>query len=136
MKKLALIILVVFYYSTSLNAQNIVDDNTEKIQNYFLYQENNLNSQNISSKEINIYQQGENNNLEISTSGKKIQLVKQVGDDNNYQYNTYYNSSKANLVINQFGDENDIQIYGHNSIVEKLKITQTTNNQNILIFNF
>ena len=118
-------------------SQNIIDNNTEEIQKYFF--NNQIKNEIINSNiniESNIYQRGENNSIEIESSGKKIQLVRQVGDDNNYQYYTYYDSSTANLIINQFGDENDIQIFGQNSIVEKLKITQTTNNQSILIINF
>jgi len=135
MKKLAFISFVLFLTSISVYSQNIITNNKEAIQNYF-YQNQNTNVENNLNNDTNIYQIGKNNNIDIDTSENNIQLVRQVGDANNYQYNTYYNSSKANLVINQFGNENDIQIYGHNSIVEKLKITQTTNNQNILIYNY
>lgn len=135
MKKLAFISFVLFLTSISVFSQNIITNNTETIQNYF-YQTQSTKVENNLDSDTNIYQIGENNNIDIDTSEDNIQLVRQVGDANNYQYYTYYNSSKANLVINQFGDENDIQIYGHNSIVEKLKITQTTNNQNILIYNY
>lgn len=135
MKKLAFISFVLFLTSISVFSQNIITNNTETIQNYF-YQNQSTKVENNLDSDTNIYQIGENNNIDIDTSEDNIQLVRQVGDANNYQYYTYYNSSKANLVINQFGDENDIQIYGHNSIVEKLKITQTTNNQNILIYNY
>lgn len=135
MKKLAFISFVLFLTSISVFSQNIITNNTEAIQNYF-YQNQSTKVENNLDSDTNIYQIGENNNIDIDTSEDNIQLVRQVGDANNYQYYTYYNSSKANLVINQFGDENDIQIYGHNSIVEKLKITQTTNNQNVLIYNY
>lgn len=135
MKKLAFISFVLFLTSISVFSQNIITNNTEAIQNYF-YQTQSTKVENNLDSDTNIYQIGENNNINIDTSEDNIQLVRQVGDANNYQYYTYYNSSKANLVINQFGDENDIQIYGHNSIVEKLKITQTTNNQNVLIYNY
>lgn len=135
MKKLAFISFVLFLTSISVFSQNIITNNTEAIQNYF-YQTQSTKVENNLDSDTNIYQIGENNNIDIDTSEDNIQLVRQVGDANNYQYYTYYNSSKANLVINQFGDENDIQIYGHNSIVEKLKITQTTNNQNVLIYNY
>ncbi|HFS67457.1 MAG TPA: hypothetical protein ENK67_04520 [Flavobacteriia bacterium] len=135
MKKTILYFL--FLFILTANAQNIIDNNTEDIQNYFYQGQVEINKTEVNTtSEVTILQQGENNDIEILSSGKKIQLVKQVGDDNNYQYFTFYDSNKANLNINQFGDDNDIQIYGHNSIVEKLKITQSTNNQSILIFNF
>ena len=137
MKKIILTIIIIITFSFIAMSQNIIDNNTEEIQKYFF--NNQIKNEIINSNiniESNIYQRGENNSIEIESSGKKIQLVRQVGDDNNYQYYTYYDSSTANLIINQFGDENDIQIFGQNSIVEKLKITQTTNNQSILIINF
>jgi hypothetical protein len=138
MKNLAKLSLIIFFFTCTVNAQNIVDNNTEDIQNYF-YQDQDTNknlTKNNQNSDVVIYQQGNQNEVEILSSGDKIQLVRQVGDDNNYQYYSFYDSSKANLNINQFGDDNDIQIYGHNSIVEKLKITQTTSNQSILIFNY
>ncbi len=134
MKKLAFISLVLFIISGSVHSQNIIVNDTETIQNY-LYQNQDSKIEKSIDTDTNIYQIGEDNNIDIATSEENIQLVRQVGDANNYQYYTYYNSSKANLVINQFGDENDIQIYGHNSIVEQLKITQT-NDQRILIYNY
>lgn len=138
MKKIAQITFILsLFFTLIVNSQNIVDNNNENIQNYFYQNQTNTDlSENNTNQDIIIYQQGENNDIEILSSGEKIQLVRQVGDNNNYQYYTFYNSNKANLNINQFGDENDIQIYGHNSIVEKLKITQTTNNQSILILNY
>lgn len=134
MKKLAFISLVSFIISGSVYSQNIIVNDTETIQKY-LYQNQDSKIEKSTDTDTNIYQIGEDNNIDIATSEENIQLVRQVGDANNYQYYTYYNSSKANLVINQFGDENDIQIYGHNSIVEQLKITQT-NDQRILIYNY
>ena len=134
MKKIAFISLVSFIISGSVYSQNIIVDDTETIQKY-LYQNQDSKIEKSTDTDTNIYQIGEDNNIDIATSEENIQLVRQVGDANNYQYYTYYNSSKANLVINQFGDENDIQIYGHNSIVEQLKITQT-NDQRILIYNY
>ncbi len=141
MKTYLAIIILVISFNWNIQAQNIIDDNTTSIENYFFNEQNdnlqnnaqsNFNSESI----VTIYQSGDYNNVEILSSGNKVQLVKQVGDNNNYQYYNFYDSSKANLEINQFGDENDIQIYGHNSIIENLKISQTTNNQNILIINF
>jgi len=138
MKKIAQITFILsLFFTLIVNSQNIVDNNNENIQNYFYQNQTNTDvTENNTNQDIIIYQQGENNDIEVLSSGEKIQLVRQVGDNNNYQYYTFYNSNKANLNINQFGDENDIQIYGHNSIVEKLKITQTTNNQSILILNY
>ena len=136
MKKLFIILIITLSYNIKPLAQTIINNDTEVIENYF-YQNNNENTitDNALNNEINISQSGENNTIDISSTGKKIQLVRQVGDDNNYQYYSFYDSSSANLNINQFGDENDIQIYGHNSIIENLKIIQTTNNQTILILN-
>ena len=143
MKKSHYILIVTILLSFTINAQNIVDNNTDLIKNYFQQKEDETNKtlnfdelifENISA--ITIFQKGNQNNAIITTSGNKKQALNQIGNNNNYEFYAFYNANESVIKINQNGNNNDVQIHGQNSIVNKLQITQNANNQAIIIKNY
>ncbi len=144
MKKTNFILPLLFLIGFITSAQNIVDDNTTLIKNYFQQQENNFTPnksttseiENTINSNISVNQIGNYNHANIITSGEKKQALTQVGNQNNYEYNTYFNDVKSTTKITQTGDNNDIQIYGQNNLTKNMEINQKANNQTIIIKNY
>jgi hypothetical protein len=143
MKKAHFIFILSIISCLTALSQNIVDSNSDLIENYFRQQENIVSSSiNESNSFLNkgsdivILQLGNDNSAFILASGNNNQELKQKGDTNNYEYYSFYNSNETNIKTTQNGSNNDIQIYGQNELSKNLQISQNTNNQTIIIKNY
>ncbi len=141
MKKIYYLFVFVTLLSFNTKAQNIVDNNTNIIENYFLQQANNTINQNVIQKSIDnsdvvVLQIGNDNQSEISINEESTHYIQQNGNQNNYEYFTYYSSLESNVRTTQNGNNNDILIYGENSISKNMRISQNTSNQTIIITNY
>lgn len=141
MKRSYIILIIVLFLGLNLNAQNIVDNNTSLIENYFFNQEiNNLQTReklvSIKNTDVVVLQIGNENNTHISINDESKQYLHQEGNNNNFEYFTYYSNINSFVQTSQNGTNNDIQIYGDNNISKNIKIRQNTNNQTIIINNY
>ena len=64
------------------------------------------------------------------------QDVTQFGNNNDYKYYTFYNKNNTNIVVNQEGNQNSLQIFGENSLMKDATIFQKSNFKSIVIKNF
>ena len=141
MKKASFILVMILMAGFNLSAQNLIDTNTGLIKNYFLNQEiNNFQTRenlvSLKNTDVYVFQLGNENNAIISINEESKQYLKQEGNNNNFEYFTYYSNVDSFVQTTQNGSNNDIQIYGENSISKNLKIRQNTNNQTIIINNY
>ena len=139
--------LINLIFFESLAQQN--NENTFIINQYFqsiktenakIVEGNLLNQQNINTKsnynsEIVILQTGNYNNINVKANSKKVE-INQIGNSNNYEFITYYNTNKINFEAQQIGNNNQLQVFGQNSIINNMKIVQFSNNKTITITNF
>jgi len=132
----------VLAFHFQLNAQQ-KDGNTIAIEKYFqnsslIIQPNNQNKvQPAKALSNSVTQIGNYNYSAIKTNNKSSHTVIQNGNRNNIEFLSYYSGNNfINLVSEQIGNNNSIQIIGSNKISEKLKITQKANNSAILIRNY
>lgn len=139
------VLLIVNALESNCMAQQIFDENSLLIQQYF----QNFNNGSLVSQDtkelarssfnksvILLTQRGDNNSIGIKKNGKESQVVSQVGSDNYYNFINYYNSNPSNLTILQQGRSNSLQIYGQNSIIENISIIQKSNFKSLVIKNY
>ncbi len=96
----------------------------------------NVNNSKVSQKFLSISQIGSNNSIGVKKGANDIQLIRQNGKDNYYSFIDYYNTAPTNMNILQQGNANSLQIYGTNSLMEQLKITQRSSYKTIIIKNY
>lgn len=90
-----------------------------------------------SSKNIIIVKQiGNNNNVGIVKNEIDSQNIEQIGNNNYYNYINYYNNTPLNLNVLQQGDSNSLQVYGRNSIIDKMSIVQKSNFKTVIVKNY
>lgn len=159
------ILMLSFLLSVQLNAQtfsNTESDNTENIRSHivnnqigvsvlfptqqnqntvFVKQIGNSNTSNaiVSSNEsfLTINQLGFNNNSYIDLSSSGLGLgVFQLGSGNNFTFQNSFREQSIQNEISQTGDNQNLEIYGTNSLLENLKIKMQGNSQSIIIRNF
>ncbi|SNR84337.1 hypothetical protein [Lutibacter flavus] len=140
--------LLVSVISYTSNAQQ-TDENTYIINQYFqkintdngkiakgdLFNQQNINSKSNYNSEVAILQTGNYNSVNVKANPKKLD-ISQIGNSNNYEFITYYNSNKLNFEAQQIGNNNQLQVFGQNSIINNMKIVQFSNNKTITITNF
>jgi len=138
-------ILSIFLFMISCNSfsQNLLDQNSSVIDNYFKTQLNTHKVQNNTTgiemnykSDIRINQKGNYNNTYILASKNKKQSVEQKGDQNNYEFYSFYNSNPSQVNTIQNGNNNDIQIFGQNELTKNISIIQNTNNKTLIIKNY
>ena len=76
------------------------------------------------------------NVADISQSKLTQQKVNQLGNENYYSFIDFYNSTPVNFSVLQQGNANSLQIYGSNSFMNGMKISQKSNFKNIVIKNY
>ncbi len=81
-----------------------------------------------------VQQEGIENYTNLQTKSNAIN-VKQQGRENFNEFITYYGREDLSIEILQQGVGNSIQIYGENSLINNMKITQKANHQDIIITN-
>jgi len=134
-------ILIVFMSINSFS-QSLLDQNSNLIDNYFQLQTSTTDTAQITQaqqnagSDVHIIQTGNYNSSYIISNAKNTQVVNQVGDHNNYEYYTYYNSNPSEVNTLQYGDNNDVQIFGQNELAKNMNIIQKTNNQTLIIKNY
>lgn len=88
------------------------------------------------SNYLSVSQVGINNIVEVKNGTEDQQLINQRGKDNYYSFIDYYNNSPTKMNVFQQGNANALHIYGTNSLMENIKITQKSNYKTILIRNY
>ncbi len=83
-----------------------------------------------------INQIGTNNIVDIKKGVGDSQQVNQYGKSNYYSFIDYYNTAPTNMDILQQGNANSLQVYGTNSFMENIKITQKSSYKTIIIKNY
>ncbi len=143
MKKLIHIVLFFsLFFCFEMYSQNLIDENSNLIDSYFQLQTTTTNTpqttqiQPKSGSDVHLIQTGNYNSAYIISNTKNKQVVKQIGDHNNYEYYTYYNSNPTEVNSLQYGDNNDIQIFGQNELAKNISIIQKTNNKTLIIKNY
>ena len=132
-----------FFYG---NAQEITDENTYIINQYFqLNKESSLFENNAKTTSnrlqsqnnfVSLNQVGNNNKIDIKQKGGDSQTVNQLGNNNYYNFINYYNNTPSNFNIVQQGNANNLQIYGENSIINNISIVQKSNFKTLIIKNY
>ena len=145
MRNLTYIVLFfIIFICFDTYSQNLTDENSELITTYFQIKTNSPANNSTTSKvyqktlgsDVIIEQIGNYNDSYIISNSKNKQVVKQIGDNNNYEYYTYYNSNPTEVNTLQYGDNNDIQIFGQNELAKNISIIQKTNNKTLIIKNY
>lgn len=147
--KIAAFIVLFLFVFVNVEAQEITDENTYLINQYFqniisdnakvtdgdFLNQKNINSNSIYNSEVYVTQTGNYNSVNVKANPKKLELS-QIGNSNNYEFITYYNANKLNFEAQQIGNNNQLQVFGQNSIINNMKIVQFSNNKTITITNF
>lgn len=143
MKKYIHIILVItIFFCFETYSQSLNDENSNLIDNYFQLKSITTDTPQITQtqqntgSDVHIIQTGNYNSSYIISNVTNTQVVNQVGDHNNYEYYTYYNSNPSEVNTLQYGDNNDVQIFGQNELAKNINIIQKTNNQTLIIKNY
>lgn len=95
-----------------------------------------LNSEANHLNTVVLNQVGLYNVADISQSKQTKQTVNQLGSKNYYSFTDFYNSSAVNFSVLQQGNSNSLQIYGTNSLMDGMQISQKSNFKNIVIKNY
>ena len=145
---LLLVILSVLFNLTFFvgNAQENTDENTYIINQYFqLNNQSSLfenkvasatNTRQAQSNSVTLNQLGNNNQIDIKQKGGDSQTINQLGNKNYYNFINYYNNTPSNFNITQQGNSNNLQIYGENSIINNISISQKSNFKTLIIKNY
>ena len=144
-KYIILLFLGLFVFGFSGNAQNLSDDNTKLINQYFQYKINTeveannrvpkLNNNNYRSI-VSLKQIGNYNVADIKVGENDSQHISQIGNNNYYGFINYYNNAVSNFNILQQGEANSLQIYGQNDLISNISILQTGNFKSLIIKNY
>lgn len=142
-KYLSIVFVVVICYFQGIS-QNLLDNNSTLIEQYF----NSALSTPVeisnvvpelpiqTASDVQVTQVGNYNYSYIISGKNNKQNINQIGDSNNYEYYSYYNSNPSQVNTLQLGTNNDIQIFGQNELTKNLNIIQNTNDKMIIIKNY
>jgi len=142
MKTFVSTFIIVIAFQFSIMAQQ-TDETTLVINNYFQTTNETLIEKTTpltnarTQSYVNLVQIGNDNNTYIkSLQTGDQQAVNQTGDENNYEYYNYYSQENSNLIINQEGNQNSLQIFGENSLMKNATINQKSDFKSIVIKNY
>lgn len=124
----------------------IYDENTAIITRYFqnsssqeksatITDEAQLNNFRKYKSSVNILQDGNLNYTNINSKASELG-VEQIGNNNNYEFMSYYGRDDLNFDIQQIGNNNLIQVFGENRLIDNLKIIQKSDFKTITITNY
>ncbi|MGV6845382.1 MAG: hypothetical protein ACWA42_04560 [Lutibacter sp.] len=85
---------------------------------------------------IKLNQTGNFNTIDLKANAQDSQLVNQLGNQNNYTFINYFNNNPSSLNVLQQGNGNFLQVYGQNSIMDKMSIIQKGNAKTLIIKNY
>ena len=87
--------------------------------------------------DINIVQNGNQNVTVLDLNSTKLaETVIQKGDNNTFLDYSPFKSDVRNATINQTGNNQNLTMFGSNSLSEKIKISMQGQDQSIIIRNF
>ncbi|MBP8793845.1 MAG: hypothetical protein KBH29_11760 [Lutibacter sp.] len=143
------------------DADKIAGFNTQTSQQNFLLNQTIAVNENLMANSNSVYvsQIGDNNSLRSTTkslesnivilqngnlnntvlelnSVKLTETVVQNGDNNTFLDFSLYKSDVRNATINQTGDNQNLTMFGSNSLSEKMKVSMQGQDQSIIIRNF
>ncbi|MAW93659.1 MULTISPECIES: hypothetical protein [unclassified Leeuwenhoekiella] len=96
--------------------------------------ETSANSPNV---ELALNQNGSNNVIRMIDSADKINVsVIQNGNQNTLTKYNFFSNTLVNSTFIQNGNNQDINVFGENSISETMKITMTGDGQSLIVRNF
>ncbi len=82
-------------------------------------------------------QQGDNNHIDIIAKGEDIRHnIAQYGDQNSFESYNYNSSAQQTLELIQQGNQQEVSIFGENSMSKDMKITLEGNDKTLIIRNF
>ena len=137
--------VVLILFSINVIGQNLTDNNSTLIENYFNNSSQQVVPLNPKGKgianykintDITITQKGNYNRSSILSHSKNKQTLSQIGDRNNYEYFSYYNSNPSTVNTLQQGDNNSVQMFGQNELAKNISIIQNTDNKTLIIKNY
>ncbi len=139
-----IVLFFIMFFCFNAYSQSLTDENSKLITTYFQVQTNTPVNHSTTGKvyqksigsDVTIEQTGNYNDSYLISNSKNKQVIKQIGDSNNYEYYTYYNSNPTEVNTLQYGDNNDIQIFGQNELAKNISIVQKTNNKTLIIKNY
>lgn len=108
-----------------------MDENSSLISAYF----NPSSENNLQVTQITLFQLGDYNTIDIRTSTKENVQVLQQGEYNSYFFISAYGDKDFNIGVLQQGQNNNIQVYGENSLMKDATIRQTGSDKQIIITN-
>lgn len=114
---------------TSITAQQLTDENSSMINAYF----NQVPQANAQMAQTLLLQQGDYNTIDIQTGQKESISVMQHGHYNGYFFISAYGDKDFNLDVVQQGNNNNIQVFGENSLMQNATILQTGSDKQIII---
>ncbi len=100
--------------------------------------DNEVNSVTSSSESnIRYVQIGNSNIADVNVGSERIdETIFQIGDNNTvFDYNVFKNEGH-NIDVRQSGSNQNLTLFGSNSISEKLKVSMQGQNQTIIVRNF
>ncbi|MCC4212818.1 hypothetical protein [Leeuwenhoekiella parthenopeia] len=90
-----------------------------------------------SNVDLAFNQNGLNNTISMIDRANEINIsVIQNGNQNTFAKYNFFNNTVVNSTFIQNGNNQDINIFGGNSISEAMKITMTGDGQSIIVRNF
>ena len=133
---------LLLFASFTMHSQNLFDQNTELIQSYFS-QKNSIstdkspsNTGMLSKPDVYIEQTGDYNETYINSHAEKKQHITQTGNNNTFEFYSYYDSNPTTINSLQYGDNNNIQVFGQNELSKNINIIQKTNDKTLIIKNY
>lgn len=94
-------------------------------------------SANSTDIELAMNQNGSNNVIRMVDNADRINVsVTQNGDQNTFTKYNFFNNTIVNSSFIQNGNNQDINVFGENSISETMKITMTGDGHSLIVRNF
>ena len=124
------------------NQGNVTNQNqTTNSNSVYLSQigdDNNLSSTTKTlESNIVVLQNGNQNNTVLKLSSDNLmETVFQNGNNNTFLDYSLLKTDIRNVEVNQTGDNQNLTMYGSNSLSEKMKVSMNGNGQSIIIRNF
>jgi hypothetical protein len=125
-----------------LNQGNVTNKNlTSKSNSVYLSQIGNDNNLSSTTKTLEsnivVLQNGNQNNTVLKLSSDNLmETVFQNGNNNTFLDYSLLKTDIRNVEVNQTGDNQNLTMYGSNSLSEKMKVSMNGNGQSIIIRNF
>ncbi|MDM1398120.1 hypothetical protein HX049_13170 [Myroides odoratimimus] len=92
---------------------------------------------NSSSSDIKYTQIGNQNSIDVlTTSQESKQTIDQIGDQNKYSHYNYNSTKVENINIIQKGNNQNIDVFGQNTMSQDLKITIIGSDKSLIIRNY